>query len=98
MFKLTTEEFNSLKQHFFDNVIVGKNVFYKTNPSELERFKNFIRDLPPHDVVIDGLNVAYSIGTKQPPTVLSSLVSRSSHLCFYVQNIQHRTFCILFFL
>lgn len=78
MFKLTAQEFEGLKKNFFENVIVGKNVFYKTNPNELERFKNFIKNIPPHDVVIDGLNVAYSVGTKQPATVLSGLVS-----CFY---------------
>ncbi|KAF5282016.1 hypothetical protein FQA39_LY00540 [Lamprigera yunnana] len=72
--ELSEEEFKDLKTTIFNNVIVGSNVFYKSTPAELEKFKKFILNMKNYDVVIDGLNVAYSIGTKQSPSVFAFLV------------------------
>lgn len=56
-------------------MIIGKNLFTKTNPQEVERFKKFINKMDNFDVVIDGLNVAYMAGAKQSPALISGLVS-----------------------
>ncbi|RZC42647.1 mitochondrial ribonuclease P protein 3, partial [Asbolus verrucosus] len=74
-FDLTDDEFNDLKNKIIQNVIVGKDVFNKTTSDELRKFKNFISTMENFDVVIDGLNVAYSVGAKQPPLVTSGLVA-----------------------
>ncbi|XP_018562379.1 mitochondrial ribonuclease P catalytic subunit [Anoplophora glabripennis] len=74
-FDLTDEDFNELRTKVFEKVIVGRDVFVKTSPEELERFKNFAASMGQFDVVLDGLNIAYSAGTKQQPFVYSSLVA-----------------------
>lgn len=73
--KINNEDYELLKSVFIDNVIIGKNVFNKTTPDELESFEKFVKNLGSCDVVIDGLNVAYSAGIKQPPYVYAKLVS-----------------------
>lgn len=77
---MNTEQFEELKSAILKNVIVGKNVFYKSTPEELRKFENFIKNMKKYDVVIDGLNVAYSSGTKQSSHVLASLVRLISTL------------------
>lgn len=54
-----------------------KNVYVKSNPEELERFKNFVEDTVPYDCVIDGLNVAYSMGNQKSPAVYARIVRKS---------------------
>lgn len=56
--QLTAEEYRQLKDSVMTNVIQGRDVFNKTTPEELERFKQFVKKRPPFDVVVDGLNVA----------------------------------------
>ena len=72
--ELTQEEFAHLQANFFKNVIVGKNVFYKTTERELENFKQFVTCIGKYDVIIDGLNVAYSAGTKENPRIYTMMV------------------------
>nr|CAI5838402.1 unnamed protein product [Callosobruchus analis] len=74
-FELTTKEFAELKEAILKNVIVGKNVFTKTDPDELERCKEFVLNMGSFDVILDGLNVAYSAGTRHSPMVHSALVA-----------------------
>lgn len=83
LLQVTEDEFNSIKKEFFENVIIGKNVFSKTNPKEIEHFKKFVSNMGKFDVVVDGLNVAYSTGSKSP-SVMSSLVCL---LFIYLLNI-----------
>lgn len=73
-FDLSDEEFNDMKNTIIDNVIVGKDVFNKTTPLELSTFKAFISKITNIDVVVDGLNVAFTAGDKQHPSVTSNLV------------------------
>ncbi|XP_044254597.1 mitochondrial ribonuclease P catalytic subunit isoform X2 [Tribolium madens] len=73
-FDLTQSEFDEIKQKIIDNVIIGKDVYARTTAEELSKFKSFVSNMPSFDVVIDGLNVAYSAGLKQPPQVTSGLV------------------------
>uniref|UniRef100_A0A8C6SKE2 Mitochondrial ribonuclease P catalytic subunit n=1 Tax=Neogobius melanostomus TaxID=47308 RepID=A0A8C6SKE2_9GOBI len=56
--QLTAEEYQQLKDKVMVNVIQGQDVFQKTTPEELERFKAFVKRTPAFDVVVDGLNVA----------------------------------------
>lgn len=72
-YELSIDEFRELKQVFFDNVIIGKDVFLKSNPGELRVFQDFIQKMGQFDVVLDGLNVAYSSGAK-PASILSAMV------------------------
>ncbi|KAJ0008798.1 hypothetical protein NQD34_016213 [Periophthalmus magnuspinnatus] len=56
--QLTDEEYQQLKDKVMVNVIQGRDVFNKTTPEELEKFKAFVKRKPAFDVVVDGLNVA----------------------------------------
>lgn len=69
--QLTDLEFSNLKGAFLKNVIVGKDIFIKSNPVEMAKFQDFISKLKPHDVVLDGLNIAYSNGVSTGPQVFS---------------------------
>ncbi|XP_017281594.1 mitochondrial ribonuclease P catalytic subunit [Kryptolebias marmoratus] len=55
---LSAEEYRNLKDRVMADVIQGRDVFNKTTPEELERFKAFVKRKPAFDVVVDGLNVA----------------------------------------
>lgn len=56
--QLTAEEYQQLKDRVMTDIIQGRDVFNKTTPEELERFKAFVKRKPAFDVVVDGLNVA----------------------------------------
>lgn len=78
-FDLTDSEFQELKSNILENVIVGRDVFYRSDPEELEKFRRFVQEMGTYDVVLDGLNIAYSTG-KYTPFIGSSLVSISPKL------------------
>lgn len=75
LLKVSPEEFENLKKEFFKSVVIGKNVFSKSTPAEVKRFEEFIEKMDKFDVVVDGLNVAYLVGSKQPASVTSGFVS-----------------------
>ncbi|XP_035466677.1 mitochondrial ribonuclease P catalytic subunit isoform X1 [Scophthalmus maximus] len=56
--QLTAEEYQQLKDRVMTDIIQGRDIFTKTTPEELERFKAFVQRKPAFDVVVDGLNVA----------------------------------------
>uniref|UniRef100_A0A8C2XNV7 Mitochondrial ribonuclease P catalytic subunit n=1 Tax=Cyclopterus lumpus TaxID=8103 RepID=A0A8C2XNV7_CYCLU len=56
--QLTVEEYQQLKDRVMADIIQGRDVFNKTTPEELKRFKAFVERKPAFDVVVDGLNVA----------------------------------------
>uniref|UniRef100_A0A672G2T0 Mitochondrial ribonuclease P catalytic subunit n=1 Tax=Salarias fasciatus TaxID=181472 RepID=A0A672G2T0_SALFA len=58
--QLTAEEYQQLKDRVMADIIQGEDVFNKTTPEELERFRTFVKKKPAFDVVVDGLNVANS--------------------------------------
>nr|CAD7426492.1 unnamed protein product [Timema monikensis] len=73
--KLTKKEFEDLRDAFMKEVVIGSNVFVKTSPEELQDFKMFLQRSQPFDVVIDGLNVAYSAGvSKGNPRIFSDML------------------------
>lgn len=53
------KNFRDLAEYVMDRVIIGSDIYRKSNPRELQRFKKFIEDTKPYDIVIDGLNTTY---------------------------------------
>lgn len=60
--KLSDEEFQLLQSTIKDKLIVGSDLFLKTSPEELKKFLSFVERTAPYDIVIDALNVSYSVG------------------------------------
>ena len=56
------QQFEELQKNFIKAVIEGTNVFLHTNPQELQRYRDFVEQNKPFDVIVDGLNVAYHQG------------------------------------
>lgn len=73
--QLNETEFAKLSRSFLDDVLIRKDVFLKSSPEELLRFKKFVDTTAPYDCVIDGLNVAYSHGAQQGPKNFAKNVS-----------------------
>ncbi|XP_066144541.1 mitochondrial ribonuclease P catalytic subunit [Euwallacea fornicatus] len=69
--QLTDEEFAIVQKIFFKNAIIGKDIFVKSNPEEMARFQKFISSMKKYDVILDGLNIAYSKGARKSPQILS---------------------------
>ncbi|KYQ52607.1 Mitochondrial ribonuclease P protein 3 [Trachymyrmex zeteki] len=57
--KFSEDEFQELAKFVMDRIIIGSDIYHKTNPKELLKFKKFIENTKPFDVVIDGLNLTY---------------------------------------
>lgn len=58
---LDEKEFKYLSHAVLSNTLVGDDIYNKSTPGELRRFKEFINSTKPYDVCIDGLNVAYTL-------------------------------------
>ncbi|XP_062557657.1 mitochondrial ribonuclease P catalytic subunit [Armigeres subalbatus] len=67
--------FSALRDAFIQAVIIKKEIFNKTTPKELERFQMFLKKTKPYDVVIDGLNVAFSTGNQKSPAVYAMQIA-----------------------
>nr|CAG4643470.1 EOG090X0CGF [Ilyocryptus agilis] len=80
---ISEEEYSALKTCLLEKVLQGPDVFVGSRPEELTRFREFINETAPYDVVIDGLNVAYFHGTdsqRNPPKKrMQSLLSVVKH-------------------
>uniref|UniRef100_A0A0A1XG55 Mitochondrial ribonuclease P catalytic subunit n=1 Tax=Zeugodacus cucurbitae TaxID=28588 RepID=A0A0A1XG55_ZEUCU len=72
---ITDAEYAKLSNSFLNKVLIRNDVFQKSTPEEVEHFKRFVTKTAPYDCVIDGLNVAYSMGTKKPAKFLASLLA-----------------------
>ncbi|KYM97092.1 PREDICTED: mitochondrial ribonuclease P protein 3 [Cyphomyrmex costatus] len=64
------DEFQKLAKFMMDRVIIGSDVYRKTNPQELLKFKEFIENTKPFDIVIDGLNLTYLQNLSAPKLML----------------------------
>ncbi|KMQ92668.1 mitochondrial ribonuclease p protein 3 [Lasius niger] len=60
------KNFRDLAESVMNRVIIGSDIYCKTNPRELQRFKKFIEDTKPYDIVIDGLNIAHIRNNSAP--------------------------------
>ncbi|XP_016987023.1 mitochondrial ribonuclease P catalytic subunit [Drosophila rhopaloa] len=72
---ITDEQFRQLSECFLERVLIRRDVFQRSTPEEVARFKKYVEKTAPYDCVIDGLNVAYSTGTKKSPQQLAKLVA-----------------------
>lgn len=72
---ISDKQFEELRDVFLEKVLIRKDVFQKSTPEEVERFKKYVQQTAPYDCVIDGLNVAYSTGNKKPPQQLAKLLA-----------------------
>ncbi|KAM7349712.1 mitochondrial ribonuclease P catalytic subunit [Cochliomyia hominivorax] len=72
---LSNEDFQKLQDSFLEKVLIRNDVFLKSTPEEVKKFSDYIERTGPYDCVIDGLNVAYSMGSKKPTQALANLVS-----------------------
>lgn len=84
---ITEEEFRTLQCAFMDRVVVGKDVFRNTTPEEIKGFLHFVKMTAPYDMVIDGLNVAFTGGSKKTLSPQSqaravSIITVSANLCY----------------
>ncbi|KAJ9596625.1 hypothetical protein L9F63_012322 [Diploptera punctata] len=66
--KITRTEFEKLQSAFLEKVVIGRDMFSKTTPEELENFKRYVKSTAPYDIVLDGLNIAYAMGKKNSYT------------------------------
>jgi ribonuclease P protein 3 len=74
--KLMDSEFKKIATTFLNDIIIKSDVFVKSNPQEVERFKNFVEKTMPYDCVIDGLNVAFSQGNKLSNAIYSKILAQ----------------------
>ncbi|KAH8420549.1 hypothetical protein KR009_011287 [Drosophila setifemur] len=72
---ISEEEFRRLSECFLERVLIRRDIFQRSTPEEVTRFKKYVEQTAPYDCVIDGLNVAYSTGTKKTPQQLAKLVA-----------------------
>lgn len=74
--KLMDSEFKKIATTFLEDIIIKSDVFIKSNPQEIERFKTFVEKTIPYDCVIDGLNVAFSQGNKLSPAIYARILAQ----------------------
>lgn len=77
---LEIEDFKKLQAAFHEKVLIKDNIFIKSTPQEFNEFQLFLEKTGPFDCVIDGLNVAYSVGANRPVNSLSGHVSNWSNI------------------
>ena len=54
---LNDSEFDALRKAFIEKTLIGQNVYIKTHPLELRRFRKFLEVNAPFDIVVDVLNI-----------------------------------------
>lgn len=72
-----------LSASILKNLIIGENAFCGTSPEELKRYILFIKTMKPYDIVIDGLNVAFSCRKRGEPGSLSHVNIKNSYDSFH---------------
>ncbi|XP_072023572.1 mitochondrial ribonuclease P catalytic subunit-like [Amphiura filiformis] len=58
--EISQEQFEELRRQLLEKVIKGTDIYRQTTPDELESFLNFVNEGAPYNIIIDGLNVAYT--------------------------------------
>lgn len=73
-----------------NRIIIGSDIYRKTNPQELQRFKKFIENTKPYDIVIDGLNISYIQNNYMPMlevVILVKIINIYITINIYVENL-----------
>lgn len=81
------EEFSTLKLQLVEKSLKREDVFLNSSPEELRRFRKFIRDRGPFDVVIDGLNVAFAFSKRS--RIRSDRYYQVTRVTLYIQLHYH---------
>lgn len=92
--EVASSDFEGLQREFLERALVGSNIYLKSNPQEVERFKDFVMENAPFDVVLDALNIAYrrSGGTAAKSKQLREIVhyyAREKHMKVLVIGRAH---------
>ncbi|XP_058060228.1 mitochondrial ribonuclease P catalytic subunit [Anopheles bellator] len=72
---VSEDSFQQLREKFLAAVLIKTEIFNRTTPEELNRFQKFLRKTLPYDVVIDGLNVAFSSGNHKNPALYAKQIA-----------------------
>lgn len=64
---VTSEDFLQLSRLFMQRVLIGDDIYEHSSPAEITRFRGFLMQWAPFDMVIDALNVSFT-RTKVRPT------------------------------
>jgi len=64
-----------------DDVIIGSDIYHKTNPKELQNFKKFVEKTKPYDIVIDSLNIIYK--DKGSPQMVTFIYLKKNYIIYY---------------
>jgi len=75
-----------------DDVIIGSDLYHKSNPEELQNFKKFVERTKPYDIVIDSLNVMHK--HKDSPKMVTFFFFK---LYIYIYIYTHK-YNIIYFL
>jgi hypothetical protein len=75
--------FRKLVKSMMDDVIIGSDIYYKTNPKELQNFKTFVEKTKPYDIVIDSLNITHK--DKSSPQMVTFIYFFKIIYTLYIQ-------------
>lgn len=99
--QISDENFSTLQNEFLNNVVKGFDIYQKTTPKEWEAFERTIKENGPFDIVMDGLNVAYSLNPRNKHvknTLSSTQASYKQKPCAFSVMFLLRYFNFLFVL
>lgn len=86
------EAFAKLQEEFVSRVLLGSDIFKTTSPEEWSKFCTFVKEEGPFTTVVDGLNVAYTVGRKPPEVRMRRL--REAVMKIKVSNRKNRIMVI----
>lgn len=86
------EDFCKMKESIAKHVI-EELIYAKTTPQEYERFKQFVAETAPYDIVVDGLNVMLGGGDVGFKTKFDKVLNKNLLLYHYLTFIP-RIYCI----
>ncbi|XP_014482187.1 PREDICTED: mitochondrial ribonuclease P protein 3 [Dinoponera quadriceps] len=91
--KFSRDTFQELVDAFMKRVIVGSDIYFTSNPRELRKFMEFVERTKPYDIVIDGLNITYTMKKVNPrslPMVVEHFVKRDQKVLVLTRKHQKK--------